>query len=111
MVTISRGMLFLLLRLLLGFFLFFADFIVADGIDGAERAQTTLPQSAFALELGLRLNGEAGPGNGFQPGLRNGFARQLANAIGILFNALEGLFDFIDGVLVRRQETQSKVAV
>src|SRR5256885_13432818 len=103
MVTISRGMLLLFLGFFFGFLFFLGGFVHADGVHSAERAESPLTQSPFALELSLRLDSEPGPRNGFQTALGNLFARQFADAIGIFFDSLERFFNFVDGVLVRRQ--------
>ena len=50
-----------------GFFFFGFNFGHADGIHRAERAEAALAQGAFAFQLRLRLDGEARPGNRFQP--------------------------------------------
>ena len=83
----------------------------ADAVHGAERAQAALTQRAFAFELRLRLNGETRPRNRLQPRLGNRLAGQLANAIGVLLDALERLLDFVNGILVGRKQAQREVAV
>src|SRR2546428_4490327 len=102
------------LFLFLGGFLFdlvfFFDLGRAGAIDGTESAETTLPQCAVALQLGLSFDRETGPGDGGETGPGDGFARQLANTISILLDALEGFLDFVNCVLVRRKQAQRKIA-
>src|SRR5689334_4978302 len=101
MVMISRAILVLFFWLFFAFlFLAFGRFVDAYGIDGAQCAQPALAQGAFAFKLGLRLNGETRPRNGFQTALGNGFAGQFANAVGALFDSLQSFLDLIDGVLI-----------
>src|SRR5262249_22742143 len=81
------------------------------GIDGTQRAEAALPESSLALELSLGLDGEASPGDRLEAALGDWLACQLTDSIGILFNTLESLFDFVDGVLVGGKQTQGEVTV
>ena len=66
---------------------------------------------AFAFQLRLGLDREARPRNRFQARLGNRLAGQFADAVGLLLDALERLLDFINRVLVRRQQAQGEIAV
>src|SRR5947207_249286 len=92
-------------RLFLGFFFLF-DFHGAGAIDSAKRSKAALAKGAFALQLGLSLDGEAGPGNGCQTSFGDRFAGQLAFAVSVFLNPFEGLFDSVEGVLVGETESQ-----
>src|ERR1043165_5151931 len=113
MVTISLGIkLFLLLSgVFFGLFLFSLDFHGARAVNGAESAETALAQSAFALELALGFDGEAGPRDGLQTSFWNGFARQFADAISVFLDALEGFLNFVNGILIRGKKAQCEITV
>src|SRR5436309_7310702 len=101
MVMISLGMsLFLFFGRLLFDFVFFFDFNGGGAIDSAEGAQAALAQSPVPFQLSLRLDCEPGPGNGGEASFGNGLAGQLANAVGVLLDALEGFFDFVNRILI-----------
>ena len=68
-------------------------------------------KGAIALELRLRFDGEAGPGNGVEAGFWNGFAGQFASAVSALLDALESFLDFVDGVLVCGEQTEGEIAI
>ena len=83
----------------------------ADGINAAKLAEPARFQRALTLQLGLGLDRETRPRDGLQASTRNGLGRELANTIGLFLDALERLLDFINGILVRRQEAQREIAV
>src|SRR5271155_5833745 len=100
MVMISRAMLFFLFSgLLFGLFLL-VHINPAGRINAAQLAQSPLAQGAFFFQLALGFNSKTSPRDGFQAWGWNRLACQFANAIGALFNALEGFLDFINGVLI-----------
>jgi hypothetical protein len=74
-----------------------------------EPALSTVPRAPFELRLGF--HGETGPGNRVQTGARDGLAGQFADAVRVLLDALERLFDFIDRVLIGGQQAQGEIAV
>ena len=81
------------------------------GVNGAEGAEPALAQGAFAFQLRLGLHREAGPGNGFEPGFRNGFAGQFAHAVGVALDAAQRFLDLVDGVLIGGEQAQGEIAV
>ena len=92
----------------------YASLDIGDGagrIDRAQGAQAALAQGAFFFELGLRFDGESRPGDGVQASFGDRFAGQLADAVGVFLDPLERLFDFVDGILIRGEQTERKVAV
>jgi len=99
----TAGLFLLFGRLFFGL-LFLLDFDGSGAVDSAELSEASLAKSAFAFQLRLRLDSEACPGDCGQAGLGDRFARKLANAVGIFFDSLQSLFDFVNGILVRREE-------
>src|SRR5437899_1932783 len=112
MVMISRAMRsFFLFWLLFRLVFFGVGFGAADGIHCPQRAEPPLAQCPLALQLGLSLDRKARPRDRLQAGLGDRLAGQFTNSVGVSFNALERLFDFVNRVLVRGQEAEGKIAV
>ncbi len=63
------------------------------------------------LQARLSFLGEAGPGNGFQPRLRNRLAAQFTLAVNTVLDPLERLIDFVERILLSRELTQGHVAI
>jgi hypothetical protein len=63
------------------------------------------------FQLRLAFNSEAREWDGFQPCMRDWFARHLALSVGAQFNALERLIDFVKRILFLRKQAQREIAV
>ena len=87
------------------------DFHAAGVVHGAELAEAALAERTVAFELGLGFHGETGPGNRGQTGLGNLLGGQFADAVGVSLDALEGLLNFVNGVLVGGKQAEGEVAV
>src|SRR3989442_15737391 len=112
MVMISRAMwLFFLFWLLFRLVFFGFGFGTPDGIHRPQRAEPALAQRPLALQLGLGLDRKARPGDRLQARLWDRLAGQFTNSVGVSFNALERLFDLVNGVLVRGQKAEREIAV
>ena len=65
----------------------------------------------FLLPIRLLLNGEAGKWDGFQAGDRDLVSGHLAVPVGAFLDAVEGLFDLVEGVLFLREDGKCEIAV
>lgn len=78
-----------------------------EGSDGgAESAGIFLLVESF-----LVFDGAAGEGHSFQAHLGNGFARSFADAVAASFDPDESFFDFVQRVLLLREDVKREVAI
>jgi len=68
-------------------------------------------KNALFFELGLAFDCEASEWNRLEPRDGNRFARHLANAVGALFNALQGFIYLHKSILFLVEKTKSQVAI
>jgi hypothetical protein len=101
----------LLLGRLLFIFLFFFGLRRASAVYGPESTEAFLAKGTITLKLGLGFHRKASPRDRIQPGTGDGFARKLTDTVNVFLNALEGFFDLVDCILIRRKQTQRKVTV
>jgi len=65
----------------------------------------------FEIQFFLIFDGAAGKWHRFETGQRDGIAGALADAILSCIDAHDGLIDFIEGILLLREDAQCKIAV
>jgi hypothetical protein len=78
---------------------------------GFARGEFGAADLAFAFQLFFGCDAEAGPRDGFEALVFDGFAGQFADAIGAAINAHQGFIDFVDGVLLGGNPAQGEVAI
>ncbi len=75
------------------------------------RGQRFPSKDALFFELGLAFDCATSEWNRLEPRDGNRFARHLANAVGALFKALQGLIYLQKGILFLVEKTKSQVAI